>query len=270
MKKYRIIDFHTHPFTCVDENICVNIEVVKMNKDLSKSSLTELGVEKICGAVTTRNIPNDKESLWKCTVGLNNRALELREYYDGFYIPGFRVHPAFIKESIAEIERMDKLGVKIIGELASYRYRWDGYNYASKELWEILEVAEHYDMIVDFHSGDNEEGMDSMDEMVKRFPNLKLVGAHIGNDSSFNHHIKRLESSENYYVDIAAGGLSEYGRLRFLIDRFGKERFIYGSDFPICNENMFVSSIMYDDLYSEEEKEYVYYKNAARLLDIKD
>lgn len=270
MKKYRIIDFHTHPFKNAYTNICTNQGECNMSKALSKEVLTELGVEKICGSVIAPSIRKHKPFLWEYTEELNNIALELKDYYEGFYIPGFHVHPAFVKESIAEIERMNKLGVKIIGELVHYMSKWDGYNYSSKELWEILEVVDHFGMIVDFHSGDSEEGMDSMDEMVKRFPNLKIAGAHIGSDSGFNHHIKRLESSENYYVDISASGLSEYGRLRYLMDRFGKERFIYGSDFPTCNENMFVASIMFDDLFNEDEKEYVYYKNAARLLDIKD
>ena len=50
----------------------------------------------------------------------NDTALELKKVYGDFYIPGFHIHPAYQEESVSEIKRMDKLGIKLIGELVPY------------------------------------------------------------------------------------------------------------------------------------------------------
>ncbi len=263
MKKYKIIDFHTHPFMGQENNICLHTQYCNMSMENTQKELSALGIEKICGSVICRIL--DKVPDFSIVKELNDKALELREKFNGYYIPGFHIHPHFKAQSIAEIERMSKLGVNLIGELCPYILCWS--DYTDKNLWDILEVVEHYKMVVNFHGlGSGEEQLSQMDEMVKRFKNIIFVGAHPSEGINFAHHAKRLAECENYYVDLSGGGLSRHGTLRHLITEFGKERILFGSDYPICNPAMHVGGVALDGLISEQEKEYVFHKNAERIL----
>ena len=176
-----------------------------------------------------------------------------------------RRQTSFVKESIAEIERMHKLGVNLIGELCPYIHGW--HTYTDKDLWDILEAAEHYDMVVSTHGTTIEQD----DALVAHFKKLKIVGAHPGEKwDLLPHHFKRMEQSENYYLDWSGYGLFRHGALRHSIDLFGKERNIFGSDYPTCNPAMYLGGVALDFLLTEDEKEHVLYKNAAKLLKIED
>lgn len=262
---YKIIDFHTHPFKTPDTNICSHKEFANMSMENTIRDLKGMGFDMICGSVVQRF---DKDTTWEKIQALNDEALFLREFYKGYYVPGFHVHPLYLKESIAEIERMSKLGVKLIGELVPYMHNWSDYN--CKAFHEILDCAEHYKMILNFHPhGTVEERpyyQEQMNEMVKAHKNLVIVAAHPGDYKSFLYHLKRLEMSDNYYLDLSGGGIFRHGLLRHGIDLFGKERFLFGSDYPTCNPAMFLGGVALDFTITEEEKEFIFHKNAERLL----
>ena len=269
LDKYNIIDFHTHPFKTDETNICSHIPYCHMSMENTVRDLKSMGVKKICGSVVKGFERSKGEPAWDDMKALNDEALFLRDYYKGYYVPGFHVHPFFVKESIAEIERMHKLGVNLIGELVHYMHGWS--DYSDKRLWEILEAAEHYKMILSFHadSGADETLANQMDEMVKHFQNLVIVGAHPCDRTTFEHHLKRFDSNPNYMIDVSGGGIFRHGLLRHLIDYCGKEKVLYGSDYPTCNPAMFIGGVALDFLITEEEKEYVFHKNAERILGIK-
>lgn len=263
---YKIIDFHTHPFTGDDTNICEHIPHAHMSVENTKRDFLQLGVEKICGSVVER-VAYGKEKTFEHVRALNDKALALRDLYEGFYVPGFHVHPNFVKESIAEIERMHKLGVNLIGELVPYRDGWQ--DYSCKEFSEILDAAEHYKMVVNFHSLVNRPEMeDEIDEMVKNHKNVTFVAAHPGFLEHFLRHLKRMEMSENYHLDLSGGAVYRHGTLRHGIDEFGAERFLFGSDYPICSPAFYVGGVALDFLLSEEEKQKILYDNACRILGI--
>lgn len=269
MSNYKIIDFHTHPFLTNETNICKYISSANTSVENTKKDLQKLGVEAICGSVIKAlggPVGEIFEVSWQQVKALNDEALKLKEIYGDFYCPGFHIHPAHKKESILEIERMNKLGVKIIGELVAYMQGWN--DYGSKEMTEILECAEHYDMIVSFHGAGGDFRLDGMDKMVKRFKNLKIVGAHPNSGDILQRHLNRFEYSDNYFVDVSGGGLSSHGTVRYLIDKVGKEKILFGSDYPTCNIGMFIGGITNDFLLSEDEKEHILYKNAKKLLQI--
>jgi hypothetical protein len=97
-KKYKIIDFHTHPFNSDKTNICIYKDNCKITADTTQTFLNNLGVQHICGSVVCLN--NGGEVCWDNVRELNDLALQLSEYYKGFYVPGFHVHPKFKKQSI--------------------------------------------------------------------------------------------------------------------------------------------------------------------------
>lgn len=258
--KFRIIDFHTHPFTSNDFNICSHTEYCNMSQDSTKEYFKALSIEKICGSVIKVHSPDDtEENMWERTLLCNDVALKLQKDYGDFYIPGFHIHPDFVKDSCEEIERMHSLNVNLIGELVPYHFGWD---YSHKGLDEIIDLAEQYNMIISFHSMDDEY----MDSMVKNHPNTIFVAAHPGGYDSFMRHLDRMKMSENYYLDLSGTGLFRLGLLRHGIDEFGKERFIFGSDYPTCTPAMFLGGVVLEPILTDEEKQAVLFDNAKRLL----
>ena len=230
-----------------------------MTPETTMRDLKALGMRAICGSVVSDRQLFDS-TRWESFRELNDTALALAEEYKGFYIPGFHVHPDFVRESCEEIERMAKKGLRLIGELVPYFHNWR--DYSRKDFSEILDVAEQYDMIVSFHS----MGEDEMDKMVLEHPRLRFVAAHPGEYGEFCRHMERMRTSENYYLDTSGYGIFRHGMLRHAIDLFGMERFLYGSDFPTCNPAMYLGGVLLDYTLTDTEKEYILSRNAKTLL----
>lgn len=252
---YEIIDFHTHPFARSDTNICV---YANNGSEHMIPYLKGLGISRICGSVICR--PTEEMSPWEALLESNRLALELADQSEGFYIPGFHVHPNYIQESCDEMERMHRMGHRLIGELVPYIHGWQ--NYSCKAFDEILDAATQLGMVVSFHSIND----DAMDDMVRKHPNAILVAAHPGEHQSFQRHLERMKLSENYYLDLSGTGLFRHRMLRHGIDALGAHRFLFGSDYPVCNPAMFVGGIALDSLITPEEKQQIFSGNAKMLL----
>ncbi len=258
---FRIIDFHTHPFTDRETNICSHIDHCDMSPEKIVRDLKRSGASLICGSVIAkRSGPNDPSSDLDLINLSNEKMLLAKEILGDFYVPGFHVHPAYVKESLEIIEKMNARGIRLIGELVPYSHGW--HDYDCEGFSEILDLAEEYGMIVSFHSIDN----DRMDEMVKKHPKVTFVAAHPGEYKDFVRHIERMKLSENYYLDLSGYGIFRHGMLRAGIDQMGVERFIYGSDYPTCNPYMYVGGVLMDPLITDSEKEMLFAKNAEALL----
>ncbi len=258
---FEIIDFHTHPFSEPAENICRHAEYCKMSADNTPEYLKGLGISHICGSVLdAKKEFAEGTTVWERLRYSNSMALELADKYGGFYTPGFHVHPMYVRESCEEIEKMSAKGVRLIGELVPYMDEWS--DYSSKEFDEILDAARMYNMIVSFHTMDN----DQIDSMVKKHPDVTFVAAHPGEYDNAIRHFERMRLSENYYLDLSGTGLFRHGMLRHGIDVCGAERFLFGSDFPVCSPAMNIGAIFLDTLYTDDEKEKIFSKNAKRLL----
>lgn len=263
MASCEIIDFHTHPFPDRAHNICNHAEFCGMGVENTREVFRQLGIDRICGSVV-RLSKNPKEGALERMRENNNIALMLREQYGDFYVPGFHVHPGFVEESLEEIDRMDKAGVKLVGELVPYIDGWGEKTYASKEFSILLDEIARRGMVVSFHSMDE----DAMDEMVRAHPEVVLVAAHPGEYREFMRHLERAKWSENYYIDLSGYGVFRYGMLRRAIDEMGADHVLFGSDFPTCTPAMYLGAVTMEGLLTGEEKEKVLSLNAKRLLGI--
>lgn len=256
---FEIIDFHTHPFREPYHNIASHKDFCGMSEENTREIYSSLGISKICGSVVT--IVKDRfSSTWEKIRYNNDTALSLWESYGDFYVPGFHIHPDYPEESIAEIHRMHKKGVRLIGELVPYIDGWD--SYARRELAPILTEAGRHNMLVSFHT----MAEDTIDEMVARHPDVVFVAAHPGEYPSLMQHVARMKKYENYYLDISGTGIFRYGSLRRLIDEVGAHRILFGSDFPTCSPAMFLGAVLHDPLLRDGEKEMIFAENAKRLL----
>ena len=255
----KIIDFHTHPYVSNDYNICKHYQACNMTFETTLYTMKNLGVNRICGSVIS--ISKQYATEWDKVKDWNEQALILKERYEGFYIPGFHIHPNYVEESIAEIDKMSAHGINLIGELVPYLNGYSRYNTENMNC--IIDYAAKKNMVVSLHTMKDEEDLDAF---VQRHQDIKIVAAHPGEYDSFMRHMSRMKMSENYYLDLSGSGMFRYGMLRRAIDMAGVEKILYGSDYPTCNPPMYLGGILLDNLIMEEEKDFLLYKNAERIL----
>ncbi|MCM1027343.1 MAG: amidohydrolase [Roseburia sp.] len=256
----KVIDFHVHPYLTEEEFISKYPECFAPSPEQAEADLRGCGITRICGSVIGRT-PYEPEKGFDYFRELNRKALELKEKFGSFYIPGFHVHPDYIDESCREIEFMQEKGFRLIGELTPYQHGWR--NYSCESFSEILNEAGKYHMIVSYHTvlGEQEE----MERMVAAHPDVIFAAAHPGERQDYDRHLERMMKHENLYLDLSGTGLFRYGMLAYGVRRVGADRFLFGTDYPICNPGMYVQAVLREPL-TEREKEQILFRNAERLL----
>ena len=258
-----IIDFHTHPWGRHEHNICnyrdlmTGDPIATYRRDLERCGITRAAGMPI--AVGMNKTPEEQLAQLRLS---NDDALAYAEALGDFYIPGMCIHPGFVRESCEEIERMHRAGVRLIGELVPYCCGWGDVGFAHKGMDEVLALAGEYGMVVSFHSmGARADEY----EMVKRHPGITFVGAHPGEKPTYLRHLEWIEEMPNYYLDLSGTGLFRYAMLSYGVGRVGAERFLFGSDYPVCSPGMNVGGVEYEEI-GESARELIFAGNARRLL----
>ncbi len=257
--KYKIIDFHTHPYLSGEHSIYRYADSFHLGIKEYKKYLNSLGIVKICGSPLASN---SKDLDWASIKKLNDEALKLRDILGDFYMPGYHISAKHVDESLREVERMQKEGVNLIGELLPYvsgRYFEKGYK-------EIFSQIENKGIIVSFHSTVGSEDDAGIDEILKDIRGITFVGAHFGEYDFYTKQLGRMKKYDNYYLDTAGSGSYRLGAIPFGIKEVGLERFLFGSDFPTLTPSMAVGTVETDPFLTEKEKQAIFYDNAKKIL----
>lgn len=253
-----IIDFHTHPWRTENQCLCVYDHTVPLAPALMRRQLEEAGVGHICGSVLERGAPFSMRTL-------NDQALTLEREMDGFYTPGFHLHPGQVEASIAEVKRLGASGHRLIGELVPYMHGWNQFSPRDwTEEWDaILDAAKPYSMVFSFHTLWDWP----IDRLIAAHPEVAFVAAHPGERESVEKHIDRMRRFDHVYLDLSGTGIFRFGCIRHLVSSVGSERILFGTDYPICNPRMYVQAVLGENLGSETEQR-ILHDNAARLLSL--
>lgn len=226
--------------------------------DEIQSRLMVSGISHVCGSVVSQ----DKSlSVWQ----LNEIALQVKEKWGDFYTPGFHIHPGDVERSLAEIQRMHRSGVRLMGEVVPYMHGWNDFlrtNYFDR-MDMLLAEAEKLSMVFSFHT----DWAWQMDELIKGHPALPFVAAHPGERESVEKHISRMRKYDNAYLDISGTGILRMGLIEHLVDSVGADRILFGTDYPISNHDLYVHSVRTARI-KDEDKEKIFHLNAERLLGI--
>lgn len=265
---FTIIDFHTHPFLYPESNICRYKDHCAMTVGGIVPDLQGAGISCFCGSVIRKRedvarragVEPDDLSWWDVVHACNEEMLALRETLGAAYVPGMMVHPDYVAQSTAEMERLYARGVRLVGELVPYSHGWE--DYSCPGFSKILDAAQDLGMVVSIHS----MGDDAMDAMAKAHPGCRIVFAHPGDGEPVERHMTRLKGSGSFYLDLSGTGLFRHGVLRALIDQVGADKILFGTDYPVCNPYMYVGGVGLDPLISEEEKQMIFSGNARRLF----
>jgi predicted TIM-barrel fold metal-dependent hydrolase len=252
-----VIDCHIHPFMEAESN--TSWFPGTETPEIFVEQMKKAGINRCCGSVI-RSLENPSFEQIK---QLNREALAFRDRFPGFYIPGINVHGNYPDESCAEIEALyEQEDIRWIGELVAYMM--DYQSYASEAMFKIYELIQAMDLTVNIHP----YGLEEIEKVCRNFPRLKLVVAHP--TSGKNEILARFELIKKYpntYLDLSGSGVFRWGILRHGIDVAGKEKFLFGSDFPICSPGMMLQGILAEKL-SDDELEAVLSGNFKNLVGI--
>ncbi len=152
------------------------------------------------------------------------------------------INPKFGAAAIAEVERCIKLGFSGIGELGP---GGNGYDFDDPDFLKLLECANHYQLPVCIHCGEpvghpypgkDTTSLAPLPEIVKQFPNVTFILAHLGGGLPFYELNRRIHRAmvPNVVYDTAANPLLyELRSIRAVADLVGADRLLFGSDFPL-------------------------------------
>ncbi|SMC41161.1 hypothetical protein SAMN06296952_1100 [Oscillospiraceae bacterium] len=119
------------------------------------------------------------------------------------------------------------------------------------------------------HCGDPRYNYSNPEQTVKfleKFPDMTVIGAHFGGWSMWDDAIRMLPKFENFYVDCSSSlYLMTEQRAKELIKAFGADKVLWGSDYPMWEASAEIERFDKIDL-TEEEKDLILYRNAAKLL----
>ena len=176
------------------------------------------------------------------------------------------LHPE--TENIAEeIEFIKKLGLKGVKLHPDFqKFRID-----DKKLFSIYESCSG-NLPVLLHTGDyryDQSHSDRMAEVLEKFPQLTVIGAHFGGWSLWEEATEKLCKYENFYVDCSSSfHWMTPDKAKKLIRKYGAQKVLFGTDFPMWSyteEYKFLSSLELTD----EEYRKILFENAQNLFDIK-
>ena len=252
---YDIIDCHFHPAVSDDTDFSWFHSSGSMQNQID--TLRRAGISQACGSVVKWITP---ESFAEIRI-LNDHALHLRDQFPDFYTPGIHIHPHFPEESCREVERCcGEEGVLWIGELVGYITGY-GEEYATPEALQIMRTVANYGAAVNIHCGD----LGVVEQLCRAVPGVNFVLAHPGaGKEDFLNRLAKVAELPNLHLDISGSGIDRCGVIRKAVDMAGKEKILFGTDYPINNPAVYVHGVLLEAL-TDEENRAVYRDNFLRL-----
>lgn len=175
------------------------------------------------------------------------------------------LHPLMpdYKEKIAHAKSLGLRGVKIHSDFQKV----DIDNPKSIDFYR--EIAKN-GLPVLFHMGDNRYDYSSPDRLrnlMHKVPDLVVLAAHFGGYRSWDR-VAKLESHENLYFDTSSSlSVIDKSKALELIEKFGVDKFFFGTDFPMWNPEEEIKRF-YSLGLSESENEKILYNNFARVFNL--
>lgn len=189
-----------------------------------------------------------------------------KQHTDRFVPVGY-VTPRYPDEAISQLERcFDDIGVKFLKVYPTYFTKpIDDPSYMP-----IFEWGDERGIVLMSHSSHVKDD-DTLTmpvlfiPLAKRFPNIKWVLGHSGNNMRGQEEaVRAAQECSNIYLETCSS-FSEHGAMEFLVNGAGEDRVVFGSDMPLMEPRHQIAKITTADL-SDEAKRKVLGLNAIELL----
>ena len=170
-----------------------------------------------------------------------------------------------IEADINEVCELGFTGVKIHPDIQ--RFKVDDYR-----CLKIYELCEKKGLKVLMHTGDNRYDNSNPNRLVgvlEGYPNLTVIGAHLGGYSVWDEASEKLSGFENFYVDTSST-ISILGqkKVKEIIEKYTVDKVLFGTDYPMFSQKREIDWLV-NMGFSDEELEKIFSKNAMRVFGIK-
>lgn len=255
------IDIHTHVFheKIARKAVLKLIEHYKLETSYSgtaadlQEKMKEAGIDKavvLCAATKGNQV-----------VAVNNWAIALKEKYKCF-VPFGTLHTDFPdwKEELDRLLAHDIKGLK-------FHPDFQGIDMDDPVLYEMLEeISGRFTVL--FHVGDkvppekNFSSPQKLAKILKNFPKLEVVAAHFGGYSHWQWVVENLKGYDFYMDTSSSLKYISDPLLHDILNAFPKERFLFGSDYPLGNPAEETELVKKRLNFSEDELEKLFQRGA--------
>lgn len=258
----KIIDFHCHiyPEKIAEKAVKSVGEFYNIEMDAKGTSkhLVEIGSE--CGITNyvVHSVAVDKDHVQTINNYIASECEEHKEFI------GFMTMHADFENKLEEAERAKKLGLKGV----KIHPDTQKYNMDDKRMYELYDYLQSEEIPLLIHTGDYRYTYSHPSRLLKLlgdFPRLIAIGAHFGGWSLYDLALEYLKDT-NCYLDTSSS-LDYIGlkRAKELINIYGAERILYGTDFPMWTPKDELKKF-FDIGLDDSQNELILYKNAQHIL----
>ncbi len=169
-----------------------------------------------------------------------------------------------IEADVNEIIKLGLKGVKLHPDIQQFKID----DYRMLKIYELCEGR----LPILMHTGDSRYDYSNPNRMVPImdiYKDLTVIGAHFGGWSVWEEATKKLSDYENFYVDCSSSFYAiTFEKARELIMAYGTKKVLFGTDYPMWSPEIEIERFMQIDL-TVQQREDIFYNNAAKLFDIK-
>ena len=177
-------------------------------------------------------------------------------------------HPDTVDQTamVEELLQLNLHGIKIHPDI-------QGFPIDDARMMPLYALCQERNLPILMHTGDHRYDYSNPNRLIpvlKAFPKLTVIGAHFGGWSVWDEASVALCDMPNLYVDCSstfpfAGGDLALGER--LIARYGAERVMFGSDFPMWSPVSELETFLQLRL-SDEERQMILSENAKKVYQI--
>lgn len=188
----------------------------------------KLGIDKLCCSILTRRRPATVEGFRECNAWL----VEAIERFPGRVLGYCYVNPGHTREAVDEIRRYVEdhgfIGIKLYNE----------HRCTEPVVFPVVELAIELRVPILHHAGHGHRPIPKqpnisdgghLAELGRRYPEARIICAHIGGGGDWEWEIKALRHASNVYLD-TSGSVTDEGIIEIAAKTLGVDRLLFGCD----------------------------------------
>ena len=261
----RYIDMHSHIFPPgVAEKVIDTLERYYGSRWCGTGELDDL-LRNLRQARIARSVIFSSATKPSQVIPINNFLSRIQRQYPELLLAFGTLHPDF-EDCAAEIARIRKLG------LSGLKFHPDFQQFCIDDpRMDRIYEAVGGSLVLLFHIGDRRTQYSKPERLLRihrKFPELKLVAAHMGGYSEWDQAWKYL-IGRDLWLDLSSTirfiGPRE---VRRMVEAHGSDRVLFASDYPATSHRRAVEEVRSLGL-PDTDNEKIFFRNAEKLLGIR-
>ncbi len=263
MPSYDIVDFHTHIYPAKIAHTAVDAISQFYSIAMSGQGTSEHLLQEGGKIGVSRYVVHSVATTPAQVVSINDfiaRETQAHPEFVGFAT----LHPGF-EDMASEVDRAIDLGlrgIKVHPDFQEFNIDDD----AAMTIYRAIEGR----LPILFHMGDKTRDFSAprrLREVLERFPNLVVIGAHFGGYNAWEESKKYLLSQNLYFDTSSSLFCLPPEEAAQMIHAHGADKMLFGTDYPMWDHQEELARFLALPL-TEEERIAILAKNARTLLKI--